>query len=220
MFDGMPVRRLPVYLLLDVSGSMTGEPIEALRQGVKNLIAELNGEPDAIERVWLSIITFGGSEAKVAVPLTPLGQFLEPKFEADGWTPLGGALKLLIQSIDNDLKKSTPTQKGDYKPLVFIMTDGEPNDDWEKCAADLKNKRPANIIAVGCGPDVNTAVLKKITEIVLLMKSYTNKDFSQFFKWVSGSIVQASVAVGAQTAGGADHPVQLQKVPDQIVIVP
>jgi len=219
MFDGMPIRRLPVYLLLDVSGSMSGEPIEALRQGVKNLIAELNGEPDAIERVCLSIITFGGSEAKMVVPLTPLGQFLEPKFDADGWTPLGGALKILMESIDKDIKKSTPTQKGDYKPLVFIMTDGEPNDEWERYAADLRQKRPANIIAVGCGPDVNTGVLKKITEIVLMMQSYTNKDFSQFFKWVSGSIVQASVAIGTQV-GGAEQPIQLQKVPDQIVIVP
>ena len=219
MFDGMPVRRLPVYLLLDVSGSMIGEPIEALRQGVKNLIAELNNEPDAIERVWLSIITFGGAEAKMAVPLTPLGEFLEPKIDADGWTPLGGALKILIQSMDKDLKKSTPTQKGDYKPLVFIMTDGEPNDDWERYATDLRQKKPANVIAVGCGPDVNTGVLKKITEIVLIMQSYTNKDFSQFFKWVSGSILQASVAVGAQT-GGSEQPIQLRKVPDQIVIVP
>ena len=43
------VRRLPVYLLLDCSGSMSGEPIESVRQVIKMLVNELKGDPQALE---------------------------------------------------------------------------------------------------------------------------------------------------------------------------
>ena len=52
------VRRLPVYLVLDCSGSMTGEPIEACRQGLKALLADLRSDPQALETAYLSVITF------------------------------------------------------------------------------------------------------------------------------------------------------------------
>jgi len=65
------IRRLPVYLLLDCSGSMSGEPIEAVRQGIDHLLSELRGDPNALETVWLSVITFS-SVARQAVPLTEL----------------------------------------------------------------------------------------------------------------------------------------------------
>ena len=51
-------RRLPVYLVLDCSGSMSGEPIEAVCQGVKALVADLRTDPQALETAYLSVITF------------------------------------------------------------------------------------------------------------------------------------------------------------------
>ena len=51
-------RRLPVYLLLDVSGSMTGEPIESVRNGLQMLVSASLGEPLALETAYLSVITF------------------------------------------------------------------------------------------------------------------------------------------------------------------
>ncbi len=65
------MRRLPVYLLLDTSGSMAGEPIEAVRTGVDMLVSTLCQDPYALETVWLSIITFD-RDTKVLLPLTPL----------------------------------------------------------------------------------------------------------------------------------------------------
>jgi uncharacterized protein YegL len=63
------MRRLPVYLLLDTSGSMTGEPIEAVKNGVQVMISSLRQNPQAIETAFISIITFD-SVAKQVVPLT------------------------------------------------------------------------------------------------------------------------------------------------------
>ena len=93
-------RRLPVYLLLDCSGSMMGEPIEAVRQGVKALLSELRGDPQALETAYLSVITFD-STARQITPLTELMQFKEPELNASGATALGGALKVLMDCVKN-----------------------------------------------------------------------------------------------------------------------
>src|SRR5262245_13681909 len=144
-------RRLPVYLLLDCSGSMTGEPIEAVRQGVKALLSDLRGDPMALENAFLSVITFASSAQQVC-PLTDLANSPQPARTAGGTTPLGDALKLLETCLDNEVKKATPTQKGDYKPLIFLMTDGQPTDSWEAAADRIKTKKPGNIIACAAGP--------------------------------------------------------------------
>ena len=63
------LRRLPVYLLLDTSGSMYGEPIEAVKNGVQTLLTTLKQDPYALETAYVSVITFDSS-ARQAVPLT------------------------------------------------------------------------------------------------------------------------------------------------------
>ena len=51
------MRRLPVYILIDTSGSMFGEPIEAVKVGLNDMVATLRQDPYALETVWISIIT-------------------------------------------------------------------------------------------------------------------------------------------------------------------
>ncbi|MEO5984968.1 MAG: VWA domain-containing protein, partial [Ferruginibacter sp.] len=109
------MRRLPVYLLLDTSGSMTGEPIEAVKNGVQVMISSLRQNPQAIETAFISIITFD-SEAKQIVPLTDLASFQMVDIKATGTTSLGEGLKLLSTCIDNEVAKTTADQKGDWKP--------------------------------------------------------------------------------------------------------
>jgi len=82
------IRRLPVYLLLDCSGSMAGEPIEAVKQGIKALVSELKGDPQALETACLSVITFDSS-ARQITPLTELMLFREPQLAAGGATAYG-----------------------------------------------------------------------------------------------------------------------------------
>lgn len=83
------IRRLPVYLLLDCSGSMSGEPIEAVKQGIKALLTELKGDPQALETACLSVITFNSTARQIS-PLTELMLFKEPELTAGGATALGG----------------------------------------------------------------------------------------------------------------------------------
>ncbi len=65
------MRRLPVYLLLDTSGSMNGEPIEAVKNGVQVMISSLRQNPQEIETDFISVITFDSSARKI-IPLTDL----------------------------------------------------------------------------------------------------------------------------------------------------
>ena len=122
------MRRLPVYLLLDTSGSMTGEPIEAVKNGVETLLSTLRQDPYALETAFVSVITFD-STARQVVPLTDLLNFKTPDLVASGTTALGDALSLAASSIGNEVQKTTAETKGDWRPLVFIMTDGSPTDD-------------------------------------------------------------------------------------------
>lgn len=215
-------RRVPVYILADRSGSMAGEPIVAVNQGLQFLKNDLEGEPRAVESVWISVISFGGT-ARVEVPLTELMGFVPPLLNAEGSTPLGEALRLLNQSIDSEVVLSSGKGTGDYKPLVFIFTDGEPTDDWRPAAREVKQRsqaKTANIIAVGCGPNVNVGTLKEITETVLRMESVSAGDFQKLLAWVSQSVKKVSAPkTPAGQPAGAPIPVELPPLPPGITVV-
>ena len=208
------MRRLPVYLVLDCSGSMTGEPIEAVRQGMKTLLSELKSDPQALETVWMSVITFDSS-ARQIMPLTELVQVKEPTFEARSTTALGAALRLLSDSITNEVRKTTSTQKGDWKPLIFLMTDGIPTDEWETAADAIKVARPGNFIACAAGAEADENTLKRMTDIVVRLNDLQPDALKQFFKWVS-----ASVATTSTNIAKSDAPINLPAPPAEIVIVP
>jgi uncharacterized protein YegL len=214
----MSLRRLPVYILADCSGSMNGNPIESVKSGIRALHSELMGDPSAVESTYLSVITFD-SNAQQIVPLTELSQFNAPDLRAGGTTAFGAALKLLMDAMEREVKKNTPEQKGDWKPLIFVFTDGEPTDRWEPNADELKAKRPGNIIAVACGDRAVPQVLKRVTDNVLIMKDMSPDAFKQFFKWVSASIKQTSQKVGAP-AGAPTEGISLPPPPPEIVIHP
>ncbi len=181
------MRRLPVYLLLDTSGSMMGEPIEAVRNGLQIMVGSLRQNPQAIETAFLSIITFNSS-AQQAVPLTDLASFQPPDIQASGTTSMGEALQLVANCIDSEVQKTTLESKGDWKPLVFIFTDGIPTDDIQSGLAALKSKKTGFIVGCAAGSRADASTLKQITENVVQLDTLDSAGISQFFAWVTASI--------------------------------
>ena len=188
------MRRLPVYLLLDTSGSMYGEPIEAVRNGVQVLVSTLRQDPYALETAYLSIITFDSS-AKQVTPLTELSSFQEPSIDANGCTALGEALSLLANCVDREVTKTTADVKGDWKPLVFIMTDGVPTDVLTKGINEFKKRKFGTVVACAAGAGADTNTLRQITENVVSLDTADSGTIKAFFKWVSASISTGSMKV-------------------------
>lgn len=158
-----PPRRLPVYLMLDCSGGMSGEPIELVRQGVRASLAKLRDDPMALDTVYLSVITYAGSAVETC-PLTELNAFQEPNITSGGSRALGAALRLLEQCVDREVRPN------DFRPLVLLLSDGQPTDHWESAADSIRAKR-LNMIALAAG-DAAVDVLERITDKVVELRDF------------------------------------------------
>jgi uncharacterized protein YegL len=209
------MRRLPVYLLIDTSWSMQGDPITSVQQGIQLLIDNLQGDPMALETAWLSLITFD-SNVNVVCELTELAEFEPQALTCNGMTCMGAGITEVLNRISQEVKKQSATERGDYKPMIFLMTDGEPNDNWEGPADQLK-RSGYFVVCCAAGPDANVNPLKQMTEMVVSLRDATPDEFTKFFRWVSASITQSSRSV---TAG---KDVEFAEIPDDddtFVLVP
>jgi uncharacterized protein YegL len=210
------MRRLPVYLVLDCSGSMSGEPIQQVKNGVQMLVSALRQDPQALETAFLSVITFDSS-AHEAVPLTDLPSFQAPNIAATGTTAMGEALSLVADCAMRDVKKASATQKADWRPMVFLMTDGSPTDDFQKGLARFKQEKWGAVVA--CGVDsADVGLLQQIAgEAVVTLSTADAKALEAFFKWVTASISTSSKSV--QTGKEVEGLNQLPPPPPEIQVV-
>ena len=219
------MRRLPIYFLVDVSESMVGTPIQQVQDGMRMIIQELQTDPYALESAFISVIAFAG-KPKCVSPLSELYKFYPPTFPIGGGTSLGAALDFLMDDIDKNVVKTTMDKKGDWKPIIFLFTDGTPTDNPSAAFDRWNNKyrRSANIVAISIGENVNTKMLGRISDNVLRLNSTDEHSFKAFFKWVTASIKATSVSV---TDAGDDDVklaptsgINLEKVdPEQACIV-
>lgn len=214
-------RRLPVYLLVDISGSMTGTGIAGVNQGLQQFKREAMDVQEAVETMYVGIITFETNAQFETNGLVSIVDFIPPTLSTGGTTNLGEAFDILNNSLDNDIKANIPggKEKGDYKPLIFVLTDGVPDSGWEysknKIMNRVKNKL-VNIITVGCGTGIDEQCLKDISTGISFKMSNTDADFKQFFKWVTQSAVAASVGVSIQNVGAQNAKVNMPPPPSNM----
>ena len=196
------MRRLPIYFLIDTSESMVGEPIQQVEDGLATIIQTLKTDPNAIETVWISIIAFAG-QAKTIVPLQEIINFYPPKFPIGSGTSLSKGLGHLMFEFSKNIVRTTAEQKGDWKPIVFLFTDGVPTDDTKSVIKEWKLKwgKSSNLIAVSFGEEADIQVLSELTEHVMHFKNSEASDYAQFFKWVTDSIKTSSVSVEQNSSG-------------------
>lgn len=210
------MRKLPVYILADTSGSMAGDKIQAVNQGLRDLHNELLSDAGASESTFLSVITFDSTARQVA-PLVGVEQFAPPTLAANGMTNLGDALRLLGDRMKAEVQFNAGGEsKGDWKPLVFLYTDGAATDsDYPAAITHLKKNYSFNLLALAVGSGADTAVLKTLTDQVMQCADST-AELKKFFQLVTASVKQVSVST--QASGAA--PVALPPPPPTFTIVP
>jgi uncharacterized protein YegL len=208
-------RRLPVYLLFDCSRSMAGEPIAAMEMGLQNLIGDLQCDPVCIDSVWVSIILFN-SAVELLTPLTWVEEVEIPPLDAFGTTSLGEAVDFVSSQIDSEVRKTNPDQKGDWKPMVFVFTDGEPTDDWEVSVDSFHKSGKATIVACGAGPEADDDVLKKLGHHAIRLHDTRPGTLADFMQWVSVSVTSRSHSIGVS----GNEPEILPPPPQAEVLVP
>jgi uncharacterized protein YegL len=185
-FAENPEPRVACVLLLDVSGSMRGEPIAELNAGLTAYKDELAADSLASKRVEVAVVTFGGVVQTVCDFTTAEG-FRPPTLAASGDTPMGGAIREAVEMLRR--RKDTYRAHGIsyYRPWIFLITDGGPTDEW-KSAADLVKQGEASkaFSFFGVGVEgANIEILKQIC--VRAPLNLKGLRFRDLFVWLSQS---------------------------------
>lgn len=196
---------------------MRGEPIESVKVGLADMIATLRQDPYALETVWISIITFD-KEVKQIIPLTALENLQVPDIVVpeSGPTFTGLALKVLCEKYDTEIHTGTKQQKGDWMPLLFLLTDGKPADIqlYNQEVMNVKRRHFGNIVACAAGPKAKTDSLQKLTDNVFTLDTMDSTTFKKFFTWITVTVQQ-----GGKSVGSTESP-PLAPPPSEVNIVP
>lgn len=195
-FASSKAKPLPIILLLDESGSMGGDKIDRLNEAVRKMLASFKREETQASEFLVSIIGFGGIDngdgtgARVINMPTNATDIEFGGVSASGMTPLGGALKLAKGIIED--KELTPSRA--YRPLVVLVTDGYPNDEWEAPFIDfveMGRSAKCDRMALAVGGDTDMGVLQRFVAGTGHEVFTTDQadGIVKFFKFVTMSVV-------------------------------
>ena len=192
---------------------MVGDQIREVERGIHEILKELRGNPYALETVFIGVIGFAGN-AKTLAPLTELIDFQAPTLPLGSGTDLGAGLSELMKDMNASVQRTTAEKKGDWKPLVFLFTDGAPTADPSKAISEWieKYKRHCNLTTIIFGERADVELLRKLGENVYRMTDLSKESFAEFFKWISSSVGMTSMAVANGGEDGAVAPgINLEK---------
>lgn len=189
-FIDNPEPRCPCLLLLDVSGSMRGQPIRELNEGLALFRDELYADSLAAKRVEVGIVTFG--PVQVLSDFTGVQSWVPPTLTAQGDTPMGAAIEQGLALLRDRKEIYKANGISYYRPWVFLITDGGPTDAWANAAAQVKQgeaEKAFSFFAIGV-QDANMQVLSQMaTRSPLALKELRFRDL---FAWLSASLSSVS----------------------------
>ena len=199
-------RALPIFILVDTSGSMSGAKINALNSALRDMVHSLNEVNDIPGKFQLAIITFGDT-VNYFQELADVDKITLSELTANGCTPMGQAFEMVKELIEDKDKVSSRA----YSPTIVLLSDGLPTDcpsqifntksylDWEPLKALHSGERSKKCLrlALGIGGDADHEMLEAFinnSEVPVI----TTKDasgISKFFKWVTMSTISRMSSV-------------------------
>ena len=193
-----PTPRVPVCLCLDVSGSMSGPPIDELNQGVKLFYDAIKDDEVALYSAEVSVVTFGGTDASCIVDFASLElQPNPPYLNASGMTPMGEAVNLALDLLEQRKEEYKDKGVDYYQPWLVLMTDGVPNGSNSEYmravqrTVDMVNSRKLTIFPIAIGDETDLSALNKFSPKRPALKLQGLK-FGEFFSWLSKSVSKTS----------------------------
>src|SRR5580700_6931698 len=148
-FAENPEPRCPCLLLLDTSGSMSGDPIQELNNGLVAFKDEISADAMAVKRVELALITFG--PVQVQSDFQTVDTFQPPTLSTTGDTPMGAAIEQGLALLDQRKQAYKANGVSYYRPWIFLITDGSPTDAWKSAAEKVHKGEEAKSFFVFCG---------------------------------------------------------------------
>lgn len=213
---------LPVIFLIDISGSMgeiidetgmqeTGETvyddgklyrivtggisrIQLVNECCKKMINSFSSSEKLETEIDIAIITFG-AETKIHQKLQPASKIQWTDMEASGETPLGQALTIAKNMIED--RNQVPGRA--YRPAVILISDGRPDAGWESPLSQFISEgrsSKCDRMAMGIGEDADLSVLSKFTEGTghQVFSADDADKIQEFFKFVTMSVTTRSLS--------------------------
>jgi uncharacterized protein YegL len=198
-FTLVAARPLPVIVLADVSGSMSEDgKIETLNRSLREMIASFANEDDLRAEVHVGVITFGGSKAEAKHALAPASKLAWDDLKASGKTPLGSALALAANWLED--RNIVPSRA--YMPTLVLLSDGQPDkgDPWqEELQKLLGSQRGAKAqrlaLAIGAGADEHVLKAFVANPKVPVLHAKDAAQISRFFRFVTMSVCSRLASV-------------------------
>jgi uncharacterized protein YegL len=176
---------------------MEGDPIKQLSSGVQKFFEELMNDDVARYAAEVSIVTFGDT-AKCIEDFCDIGrQNLNQTFSAYGGTPMGEALIISLDKLEQRKQEYKDAGVDYFQPWLIIMSDGQPNGDSAiletaiKRTSELQMQKKLAIFPIGIGDDADMDVLQQISPArpPLRLKGL---NFPEFFLWLGRSVARTS----------------------------
>ncbi|MBE9610832.1 vWA domain-containing protein [Chitinilyticum piscinae] len=191
-----PVPRCACVLVLDTSGSMDGEPIAQLNEGVRTFIEATKRDETARYSVEVSVITFGGRVKDIS-PMTPVHLIEQiDHLHADGSTPMGEAVELALRRLEERKAEYKRSGTSYYQPWLVIMSDGTPTDSWQIAAQQSSSAEQQGrlvVMPIGVGGGADLATLSAFSG-KRGAKALGGLKFNDFFLWLSASMSRVSAS--------------------------
>ena len=199
-----PTPRVPICLCLDTSGSMEGEPIEELNEGVRLFYEAIREDETAMYSAEISIVTFGDIP-QVIVDFANIDRQPDvPKLEAGGLTPMGEAVNLALDCLEKRKQEYKDKGVDYYQPWLVLMTDGAPNGSRRELeraitrTVELVESKKLTVFPIGIGPQADMNVLAQFSPARSPLRLLGLK-FREFFAWLSQSVSRTSQSTPGET---------------------
>ena len=217
----IPRKTMVMFFLLDTSGSMEGDKIGTLNDAMRETLPDLRdiSDSNADALIKLAVLDFAsGTEWVTPLPVELEG-FRWQDLEAGGCTDMGEACRELASKLSTS--QFLQDKVGNYAPVLILLSDGEPTDDFEGGLAELRQNKwfgAAIKIAFAVGSDANMDVLAEFTgnkELVIpVMGRAMMKKFIRFVSVTSSKI--GSQRAGAGNASQAKEAQLVQQVQQEM----